>query len=54
MYDVCIVGAGVAGLYTLKHCLEQGLRTERRAPATHAPRTRPAIAVDRAPHLGGV
>ena len=39
MQDVLVIGAGVAGIYTVKHCLEQGLRV---------------LAFDRASHLGGV
>lgn len=38
-YDVCIIGAGFAGLYTLKHCLEAGLR---------------AVVLEKTGNLGGV
>ena len=38
-FDVAIIGGGVAGIYTLKHCLEAGLR---------------AVVLEKQPRLGGV
>jgi dimethylaniline monooxygenase (N-oxide forming) len=39
LYDVIIVGAGFSGIYTLKHCLEEGLKV---------------LLLEKSPELGGV
>ena len=39
IYDVIIIGSGFSGIYTLKHCLDEGLN---------------AIVLEKSNHLGGV